>query len=146
MSIEENKSIIQRIWEEVLNEAKTENVNEFVTDDYVYHGPGGYEVKGTERLKKFITWLHTTFPSIHFTIDDLIAEGDKVVTFWTMKGTHKTNKQVKHRGIVISRFAGGKVVEDWEIIDRFTIALQVAPGWAKVMLSLIEKQMVKDRP
>ena len=146
MSIEGNKSIIQRIWEEILNEGKTEKMNELVASDYVYHGPGGYEIKGTEGLKKFITWLHTSFPNIHFTLDALIAEGDKVVTFWTMKGTHKSNKPVSFQGIIISRFVGGKVAEDWEIFDRFTIASQVAPGWAKVMLGLIEKQMVKDRP
>ena len=121
-------------------------MDEFITNDYVYHGPGGYEVKGTEGLKKFITWLHTTFPSIHFTLDDLIAEGDKVVTFWTMKGAHKSNKQVSFQGIIISRFVAGKVAEDWEIFDRLGIASQVAPGWAKVMLGLIEKQMVKERP
>jgi len=147
MSIEENKAMVQRIWEELLNEGKTEKMNEVIAIDYVYHGPGGHEIKGIEGLKKFITWLHTSFPNIHFTVDDLIAEGDKVVSFWTMKGTHKSNKQVKHQGIIISRVVSGKVVEDWEIFDRLTIASQLAPGWiAKAMVNSIVRQMAKDRP
>ena len=146
MSIEENKSILQRVWEEILNEGKTENMSELVANEYVYHGPGGHEVKGIEGLQKFVSWLHTSFPNIHFIIDDYIAEGDKVVSFWTMEGTHKSNKQVNFKGIIISRVVSGKVVEDWEVFDRFTMASQLAPGWAKLMLSFIEKQMVKDRP
>jgi len=60
MSTEENKAMEQRIWEELLNAGKTERMNEFIAIDYVYHGPGGYEIKGIEGLKKFITWLHTS--------------------------------------------------------------------------------------
>ena len=147
MSIEENKAMEQRIWEELLNGGKTERMNELIAIDYVYHGPGGHEIKGIEGLRKFITWLHTSFPNIHFTVDDLIAEGDRVVSFWTMKGTHKSNKQVKQQGIIISRIASGKVVESWEVFDRLAIASQLAPGWiAKAMVNFIVKQMSKDRP
>jgi ketosteroid isomerase-like protein len=147
MSIEENKAIAQRIWEELLNGGKTEKMNEFMDTEYVYHGPGGHEIKGIEEMKKFITWVHTSFSNIHFTVHDLIAEGDKVVSFWTMKGTHKSNKQMEQQGVIISRFASGKVVEDWEIFDRLAIASQLAPGWiAKAMVNSIVKQMSKDRP
>jgi predicted ester cyclase len=147
MSTEENKAIEQRVWEELLNGGKTEKMNELIAIDYVYHGPGGHEMKGIEGLKKFIIWLHTSFPDIHFTVDDLIAEGDRVVSFWTMKGTHKSNKPVKQQGIIISRIASGKVVEGWEVFDRLAIASQLAPGWiAKAMVNFIVKQMAKDRP
>jgi hypothetical protein len=54
MSIEENKAMVQRIWEGLLNAGKTENMNELIAIDYVYHGPGGHEIKGIEGLKKFI--------------------------------------------------------------------------------------------
>jgi predicted ester cyclase len=147
MSIEENKAIVKRTWEELLNAGKTEKMNELIAIDYMYHGPGGHEIKGIEGLKKFITWLHTGFPNIHFTVDDLIAEGDRVVSFYTMEGTHKSNKQLKEQGIIISRIASGKVAEDWEIFDRLAIASQLAPGWiAKAMVNFIVKQMSKDRP
>jgi predicted ester cyclase len=147
MSIEENKAVIQRIWNEILNEGKTEKSNELVANDYVYHGPGGHEIKGIEGFKKFMTWIHNSFPGVHFTLDDLIAEGDKVVSFFTMKGPHKSNKQVNFQGIVICRIVSGKEVEVWEIFDRLTIASQLAPGWiAKAMVNFIVKQMSKDRP
>ena len=146
MSIEENKAVMERIWKEILNEGEIEKANELVANDYVYHGPAGHEIKGIEGFKKFMTWIHTSFPGVQFTVDDLIAEGDKVVSYFTMKGTHKSNKQVNFQGIVICRLANGKEVEVWEVFDRFTIASQLAPGWAKVMLSLIEKQMSKDQP
>ena len=147
MSAEANKAIEQRIWEELLNGGKTEKMNELIAIDYVYHGPGGLELKGLEGLKRFITWLHTSFPNIHFTLNDLIAEGDRVVTFWTMKGTHKSNKQAELQGIIISRFVNGKVVESWEVFDRLAIASQLARGWiAKAMVNSIVKQMSKDGP
>ena len=146
MSAEENKAIMQHFWKELLNEGKTEKANEFVADDYVYHAPGDHEIKGIEGFKKFMTWIHSSFPGVQFTIEDLIAEEDKVVSLFTMKSKHKSNKQVNFKGIVICRIASGKEVEVWEIFDRFTIASQLAPGWAKAILGLIEKQMSKDRP
>ena len=146
MTIDENKALIQRIWKEVLNEGKTENANEFVADDYMYHAPGGHEIKGVEGFKKLMTWYRDIVPGANFTLDDLIAEGDKVVHIYTVKGTDKNNKPVNFQGCTISRMVNGKEVEAWDIFDRFTIALQLAPGWAKVLLRLIEKQMVKDRP
>ena len=147
MSIEENKAIAQRYWDELLNGGKVEKMNEFMATEYAYHGPGGHEIKGIEAMKRFIAWVHTSFPNMHFTVHDLIAEGDKVVSSWTMKGTHKSNKQMEQQGVIISRFASGKVVEDWEIFDRLAIASQLAPGWiAKAMVNSIVKQMSKDRP
>ena len=146
MSIEGNKAVMGRIWKEILNEGKIEKANELVANDYVYHGPAGHEIEGIEGFKRFMTWIHTNFPGVQFSVDDLIAEGDKVVSYFTMKGTHKTNKPVNFQGIVICRLENGKEVEVWEVFDRFTIASQLAPGWAKVMLGFIEKQMLKDRP
>jgi predicted SnoaL-like aldol condensation-catalyzing enzyme len=146
MSVEENKAVMQRIWKELINEGKTEEMNELIASDYALHASGGYEKRGTEGLKEFIGWLHRSVPDVHFTVDDVIAEGDKVVSFYTVKGTHKSNKPLYSQGVIISRFASGKEVETWDIYDRFTLALQLAPGLAKAMLRFVEKQMVKDRP
>lgn len=146
MSIEENKAVMQRIWKEILVEGKIEKADELVANDYAYHGPGGHEIRGIEGFKKFISWIHDSFPGIHFIVDDLIAEGDKVVSFFTMQGADKRNKQFKVQGIVICRIVNGKEVEVWEVIDLFTLASQLAPGLVKPMLSFVEKQMVKGRP
>jgi len=146
MSIEENKAVMQRIWKELINAGKTEKMNELIAGDYAFHAPGDYEVRGIEGLKKFIAWMHASFPDVHFTVDDVIAEGEKVVSFYTMKGTDKSNKPVTFQGVIISRMANGKEIEAWEIFDRYTLAQQLAPGFVQLMLKFVETQMVKDRP
>ena len=147
MSVEENKAMLLRIWDEIFNEGNVEKVDELYTSDFVYHGPGGYEITGREGLKKLVTMLHTSFTDLHFTVDDLIAEGDKVVSVWTMRGKYKGNKQVSNPGIIVSRIVDSKITEDWEIYDRLYLAQQAAPGWiAKAMVNSIAKQMAKDLP
>jgi predicted ester cyclase len=114
----------------------------------VYHGRGYYEMKGPEGLKQFVRGLRTSFTDLHFTVEDLVAEKDKVVSRWTMRGTYKrTNKQVVNFGIIITRLVGGKCVEDWEIYDRLFIAEQGATGWfKKTMINVIANRVRKALP
>ena len=84
MSVEENKAVVQRIWKELIIGGNTESVDELIASDYAYHAPGDVELRGTEGFKQLIAWLHTSFPDLHVTVDDLIAEGDKVVSFYTI--------------------------------------------------------------
>jgi predicted ester cyclase len=148
MSVEENKGIVDRVWHEVLNEGKLDVVDELVDASYIYYGPGGYEIKGPEGLKQFARGLRTSFPDLHFTVEDLIAEGDKVVSRWTFRGKQRaTNKQMANMGIIITRVVGGKCVEDWEIYDRLYMAEQGATGWFKKrMVSAIANQIRKALP
>ncbi len=141
MSIQENKAILNRIWEEIFNEGRLGIIDELYAPDYVYHGPGGHEIKGTEQLKRFVTRLCTSFHNIHFTVDELVAEGDKVVSVWTMRGIYKGKRQVTAPGIIVSRIVDGKVSEDLEMYDRVTIAAQAAPNWiAKGLVNSIVKK------
>jgi predicted ester cyclase len=146
MSTEENKALMQRIFKEVLNEGQIEKANELVADDYVYHGPGGHELTGVDSFKKLMAWFRDALPGVHYTLDDLVAEGDKVAIRFTAKGTDESTKQVEFQGMMICRVVDGKEAEAWDLFDRYTIASQLAPGWAKAILRLIESQMVKDRP
>jgi len=148
MSVEENKAIVNRIWNEVLNAGKLDVVDEIVDTSYVYYAPGAYEKKGPEGLKQFVRGLRTSFPDLHFTVEDLIAEGDKVVSRWTLRGTGRaTNKQMALRGIIITRVVGGKCVEDWEIYDRLYMAEQGATGWFKKrIISSIANKIRKALP
>ena len=137
MSTEENKAIIRRNCEEILNKGDLAVAGETIANNYVYHGSGGQEFKGPEGFKQFITMLRTAFPDFHCTVEDMFAEGDKVAHRLTLRGTHKgefmgiapTGKQVAITANVISRFAGGKEVEAWSNLDDLGMMQQmgVAP-------------------
>ena len=146
MSTEQNKAVMQRIWKELLNEGGLEKSAELIAENYVYHGPGGREIRGVDGFNRFMTWFHKRFAGIRFTVDDLIAEGDKVVSLFTMEATSQNNKTVKFQGIIICRIVDGKEVEVWEVYDRLSIVSQLATGLPKVMVRLIEKKMSKQQP
>jgi len=90
MTLKQNKAIVDRMWQEILNQGNLDISDELLDQSYVYHGPGGHKIKGPEGFKQFFNALRTTMPDTHFTIEDVIAEGDKVVSSWTWRGTHKS--------------------------------------------------------
>lgn len=79
MSTEENKAVLRR-HEEAFNNGDLAVADETIAPNYVYHGSGGQEFKGPEGFKQIITMMHTAFPDLHFTIEDMVAEGDKMVS------------------------------------------------------------------
>ena len=133
MSAEENKAIIRRHWEEVINKGNLSVVDETQATSYIYHGSGGQEFKGPEGFKLLITMFRTAFPDLQATVEDMVAEGDEVTHRTTLRGTHKgellgiapTGKQVTISAIVISRFAGGKEVEAWSNLDQLGMMQQM---------------------
>jgi steroid delta-isomerase-like uncharacterized protein len=133
MTIEQNKALVKRAWDEVFNQKKLTVVDELFTSDYIYHGPQGQEFRGTESLKQLLSHYLEAFPDLHIDIEDLIAEGDKVVSRVISRGTHKgelqgiapTGKKVSLRTIMISRIAGGKFAEDWESRDDLGMLQQL---------------------
>lgn len=134
---EQNKAVVRRFINEVMNKGNMSVLDELLAPNYVYHGPGGQEVRGIEGAKDMIGMYRSAFPDMKSTVDDMIAEGDKVVTRWSATGTHKgdlmgiahTGKKVKMTGMVINRLVKGKVVEDWEEFDQLGMMQQlgVAP-------------------
>jgi len=130
---EKNKAMVRRFWEEVFNGRKLSLIDEIFTADWVYHGVGGLKVYGPEGLKQFLTEYYNAFPDMQVKVENLIAEGDKVVSHVTSRGTHKgelmgiapTGKQVTVPVICISRFVDDKIGEDWEIIDLFGMLQQL---------------------
>ena len=133
MSAEQNKVLAKRAWDEMFNQRNFAVIDELFASDYVYHGPQNQELKGAEGLKKFISHFLEAFPDLHLEINDLVAEGDKVASRVTMKGTHKgelhgiapTGKEVTTTIILITRFADGKVAEDWESRDDLGLLQQL---------------------
>ena len=83
-------------------------------------------LRGPEGYKQVVTLYRTAFPDAHFTIEEMVVEGDSIALLWTFRGTHKgdlmgitpTGKSITNPGITISHFANGKIVEERAIWDE----------------------------
>jgi steroid delta-isomerase-like uncharacterized protein len=133
VSLEEKKAIVRRWIEVVWNQANIDAVDEFVTDTYVRHDPNIPEVRGPEEEKQHVARSLLAFPDLRFTIEDIVAEGGKVVVRLTGRGTHKgellgippTDKQITLTTIEIYRLAEGKIDEQWVIMDALGVMQQL---------------------
>jgi steroid delta-isomerase-like uncharacterized protein len=133
MSVNKNKETIRRFWEEVFNKRKLDLIDSLFTEDYVYHGAAGQDIRGREGLKQFLTVYFNAFPDLLADIEDVFGEGDKVASRAMCRGTHKgelmgmppTGKQIAIRVICTNRFAGNKIAEDWELPDLFGMMQQL---------------------
>ena len=135
MSAEENKRIVRHLFEEAMNRGNLGVVDEVVAPDYVDHDPANPSdlPPGPEGLKQLMSGYRSAFPDVEMTIEDQIAEGDKVVTRWTARGTHQgdlmgiapTGKQATITGIFVDRLANGKLVESWANWDTFGMLQQL---------------------
>lgn len=129
MSSTQNKTISQKFIEEVFNARKTEEANNFVTPDVIYHGMGE-EVRGLEEFKRWVAEDLSAFPDMKITIVDNFGEGNKVAVRWTLKATHEkdfadfpaTHKKFETQGVEIFHFEGNKVNEAWTISDMSVLA------------------------
>ena len=120
MSTEENKALLRRVYEEIYNQRNLAVIDELAVPNFVFHN-ASMAIQGLEAYKQFVSMFFSAFPDSHFTVEDMIAEGDRVVVRHTFRGTHKgdfmgippTGKQVTVTGISLSRLANGKGVEAW---------------------------------
>ncbi len=132
MSMEENKNIARRALE-VITEKDFSIVDQLYDANYLRHDPDSPQVHSREEYKRYLMGLCTVFPDLHFTVDDVFAEDDRVTCRFSIRGTHKqpwrglpaTGKQVNLTGINISRIAENRIVEDWFNTDIFSLALQL---------------------
>ncbi len=132
MSIEENKSIPHRYYDEVYNQKNLDVIDEIYNKNVISH-ISSQEIKGTDGIKEFVSKNLNGFPDIHFSIEDQIAKGDMVVTRWTFTGTHKgefkgiapTGKSVTATGITMGKIAKGKIIESWISWDSLGMMQQI---------------------
>ena len=152
MSAEEDKALARRVIEELFNRGNLEAADELIAPDYILHDPASpEEVRGPEGFKRFVGVFRTAFPNLHVTIEEQIAEGDKMVTRYTVRGNHlgelmglpATGKQVTIRGCGVSRVSDGKLVETWDHYDALGLMGQIGvvplPGPGLVALMLIRQ-------
>lgn len=122
---EQNKAISRRCVEEIWNQRNLDLLDELVAADFVYHDPANPMIRDLAGYKLFMGACYAAFPDLQFIIEDMLAEGDKVVVRWTFQGTHQgeligippTGKQVAYTGILFNRLADGKLVETWVSMD-----------------------------
>jgi steroid delta-isomerase-like uncharacterized protein len=136
MSIEQNKATARRWFLDIITEGKLGVAEEIFAADHVTHDPhsppGGWP-NGPESLKKIAAPFRVGFPDLAVTIEDQIAEDDRVVTRWSVKGTNSgplhgmppTGKVVRVTGANVARIAGGKIVESWFNFDMLSLLRQL---------------------
>lgn len=133
--IEANKAVVQRYIDEIQNGHSLDAIPEVFAEDFVDHtaSGGGAFVGGLEGLKQGYSSFLKAFPDLHASVEALIAEGDKVVAYKTLSGTHSeewlgipaTAKQVKFRIISIYKIKDGKLSEFWGLQDEVTLRQQL---------------------
>ena len=130
-----NKAIVQRMIDEVMNQQNLGVIDELFAADYLMHDPAWpMEVKGPEGFGQWAgMMLDPYFSDSRITVEDMIAEGDKVAVRWTWTGTHTgeymgipaTGRQIAITGISIHRFADGEFVESWASYDSLGMMQQI---------------------
>ena len=126
-----NKALVIRSWE-IVNQRNPDVIDEVYAPDFVWHEPD-QDIRGSEEARQFVAMFFDAFPDINITIEDAIAEGDKVVTRWTIRGTHQgelmgiapTERQIQLEGITVHRIEGDKIVEEWERYDNLGMMQQL---------------------
>ncbi len=134
MSLEENKELVRRIYDELWNERKLEVAEELIAQDAVNYDTGLLpQPFGPEEMKGTVRMVTAGFPDNRHEVQEMIAEGDKVVVRCTLTGTHEgefmgippTGKPIEMRGIAILRIADGRIVENWGMPDMLGLMQQL---------------------
>lgn len=132
---EENKALVRRYFEEIWDKGNLDAIDELFSIDFVRHGPTGTEgeVRGLEEFKALVSMYRSAFPDLRVPIEDLIAEGERVVSRWRTRGTHQgelmgvapSGNQASVTGIIIDRISGGKIEEEWVDYDNLHLMQQI---------------------
>jgi steroid delta-isomerase-like uncharacterized protein len=140
MSTEENKTLARRFLEDVINGGQVGKIDEYMAENFVDHQAPPGVPPNREGVKGFVTAFRTAFPDLHYTLEDVIAEGDRVVQRATAHGTMKgefqgmppSGKSATWEEVHITRFQNGKAVEHWGVTDQMGMLAQLgfveAPG------------------
>jgi steroid delta-isomerase-like uncharacterized protein len=137
MSLERNKEIVRRILEEFWHEGNEQVLDELFSQGFVNHELSNPEVSGLENYRQWAQGVRSTWgggmPDWRVTIEDLVAEGDKVAKRWVFRGTHTgemlglppTGRQVEMRAMTLYRIVDGKVREIHWNFDLYGLLQQV---------------------
>ncbi len=132
MSTEDNKAVIRHLIDG-LNQKDVSVLDEVCNPDFVFHDPNNPQVQSREDFKQWVTAFFEAFPDLHVSLEDMLAEGDKVAYRYTLSATHNrsfggetpTGRKVAFTGMSISRFREGKCAEGWQNADMMGMAQQL---------------------
>ena len=126
MSVDENKAAFRRLPEEIINSGNLDLADEVFASDYIEHIPPPPGMPGgLEGFKAFFTMVRSAFPDLHYTVENVLAEGEMVAGHVTVRGTHQgeflgiapTGREVTWTETHVARFENGKLVEHWGNTD-----------------------------
>jgi steroid delta-isomerase-like uncharacterized protein len=129
-----NKELSDRIFQEVWNERKLEAIDDLIATDYIHNDTQPVGVRrGIDAYKEFVNLYLDAFPDLRFTIQDVISADDKVVTRWSVTGTHngdlpglpRTGRAISLSGITIGRVSEAKFAESWNNWDALGMMQQL---------------------
>ena len=138
MPADDNKTVIRTFIEDVINQGRLERTDDLVIEDFVELDPLPGQAQGRDGLKEVIRQMRGAFPDIHWTVDEMLAEGDKVFTRFTWSGTHEgaflgipaTGRRITVKGMVIDRLVAGKMADSRILMDTLGMMQQLGalPG------------------
>jgi steroid delta-isomerase-like uncharacterized protein len=121
-TLEQNKQLYRRFLQEVFNEGRMETADELLSPSYVFHdAPPGAPNEGSQAVKQAASMFRAAFPDLKISVDELVAEGDKVCARATTRGTHRgtifevpaTGKTVTITGLTMVRISDGQITDSW---------------------------------
>jgi steroid delta-isomerase-like uncharacterized protein len=153
--MDDPKQLINRFVEELWNERRLDVADAIFAKDCVTHQlrsgvPADAVPRGPQAMKEHVAGWIASFPDLRFTIEQMLSEGDRVVTQLLMEGTHQgawlgispTGKKLHIRMITIHRIANSKIVEDWVLVESlgFFQQLGVVPDTADLVANFLRQQ------
>jgi steroid delta-isomerase-like uncharacterized protein len=133
MSVEENKEMVRRFMEEVLSQKRLDEIDDYLTEDYVNHllPPGAPQ--GPQGEKLLVGQFQQAFPDYTISMERIVGEGDKVMAHWSFRGTNSgefqgipaTGKQVHVQAINFFRFSDGRIAENRPAFDMLGLLQQI---------------------
>jgi len=135
---ESNKAVARRFLEEVINQNRMDRADDLVVEDFVELDPLPGQRQGREGLKEVLGMMRAAFPDMHWVAEEMVAEGDTVVTRFTWTGTHRgeflgvpaTGRSVVVKGVVMDQLADGKMSKSRILMDSLGMMQQLGavPG------------------
>jgi steroid delta-isomerase-like uncharacterized protein len=133
MTEQPNKAVVRSYYEEVFNERNVDLIDQLSVEDYVEHDPFPGQGNGRSDLKARVRLILDSMNPLRFEIEDIVAEGDRVVVRWSQTGTQSGNfmgippsgRNFTFAGIDVHRLRDGRMAEHWHVIDLFGLLQQL---------------------